>query len=96
LTFGAWCDRQYGFEYEGVRRHKGIAWFPLFDVQGQIQWKRNENYNASTLHIQQARSYPELNLQKNVPIYTQFEEDNERFLFVTRPDLFAELWNDFF
>jgi glucose-6-phosphate isomerase len=96
LTFGAWCDRQYGFEYEGVRRHKGIAWFPLLDEQGKIQWMRNENYKASTLHIQQARLYPELHLQKNVPIYTQFEEDNERFLFVTRPDLFADLWDGFF
>lgn len=23
LTFGAWCDREYGFEYEAVRAHKG-------------------------------------------------------------------------
>ena len=27
-VFGAWCDRQYGFEYTGVRAHKGLAWFP--------------------------------------------------------------------
>ncbi len=32
LTFGAWCDREYGFEYEAVRARKGLAWYPL--VQG--------------------------------------------------------------
>jgi len=25
LTFGAWCDREYGFEYDKVRAHKGLA-----------------------------------------------------------------------
>ena len=25
LTFGAWCDRDYGFVYEGVRKHRGIS-----------------------------------------------------------------------
>jgi glucose-6-phosphate isomerase, archaeal len=29
LTFGAWCDRDYGFEYDDVRAHKGLAWFPV-------------------------------------------------------------------
>src|SRR6185369_5892883 len=25
LVFGAWCDRNYGFVYDGVRRHGGLA-----------------------------------------------------------------------
>src|SRR5439155_84481 len=29
LIFGAWCDRQYGFDYAQVRAHGGLAWFPL-------------------------------------------------------------------
>ncbi|KAA6321820.1 hypothetical protein EZS27_028573 [termite gut metagenome] len=50
LTFGTWCDRNYGFEYDDVRAHKGIAWFPI--VTGDtLQWIRNEiignqNYNV--------------------------------------------------
>ena len=30
LTFGAWCVRDFGFDYAGVRAHGGIAFFPLF------------------------------------------------------------------
>lgn len=26
LTFGAWCDREYGFEYNEVRARHGLAW----------------------------------------------------------------------
>ena len=31
MSFGAWCDRQYGFDYRGVRAHRGLAWFPTFN-----------------------------------------------------------------
>ena len=29
MAFGAWCDREYGFDYRGVRAHGGLAWFPI-------------------------------------------------------------------
>ncbi len=29
LIVGAWCDRQYGFDYSQMRAHHGLAWFPL-------------------------------------------------------------------
>lgn len=32
LTFGAWCDREYGFEYDEVRKHNGLAWYPVLMV----------------------------------------------------------------
>jgi glucose-6-phosphate isomerase, archaeal len=32
-VFGAWCDREYGFEYAEIRRHKGIAWYPVFHIK---------------------------------------------------------------
>ena len=25
MTFGAWCDREYGFEYDEVRARGGLA-----------------------------------------------------------------------
>ena len=34
MTFGAWCDREYGFEYAEVRARGGLAWFPLLDGRG--------------------------------------------------------------
>ena len=94
LTFGAWCDRNYGFEYDAVRSHKGIAWFPIVNG-GKIEWIANENYNKSELQILEARTYPEFSLEKGKPIYTQFEKDNGKFLFVTRPDLFEAIWKTF-
>jgi glucose-6-phosphate isomerase len=33
MMFGAWCDRQYGFVYDAIRAHHGLAWFPIFDRQ---------------------------------------------------------------
>jgi len=93
LTFGAWCVRNYGLEYDDIRKHRGIAWFPVFNDSGQIEWIRNANYSSSTLNLVDAFPYPVLRIEQGKPIYTQFEEDNNRFLFVTRPDLFAEIWD---
>ena len=34
LVFGAWCDREYGFEYAEIRRHKvlhGILFLRVMD-----------------------------------------------------------------
>ena len=95
LTFGAWCDRNYGFDYNEVRAHKGIAWFPFIAEDKSIVWKQNENYNFSKLSIENACSYDEFSLEKGKPIYTQFEENNQKFLFVTRPDLFQAEWEKF-
>ena len=44
MSFGAWCDRQYGFEYTGVRAHHGLAWFPLLTKTGEIDWRPNQRY----------------------------------------------------
>jgi glucose-6-phosphate isomerase len=95
LTFGAWCDRNFGFEYDDVRAHKGIAWFPLVGEDKKIYWQRNPHYNESELIETDAREYPEFSLEKGKPIYTQFEEDFNKFLFVTRPDLFANIWSKY-
>ena len=46
LTFGAWCDREYGFVYEGVRKHKGIAWFPVFNGRDELEWIANPMYDS--------------------------------------------------
>lgn len=95
LTFGAWCDREFGFEYEDVRAHKGLAWFPVIVQNGTIDWQKNLNYKESKLIVKTPEPYTQLSLETGKPIYTQFEENPERFGFVPHPQLVKELWENF-
>jgi glucose-6-phosphate isomerase, archaeal len=95
LTFGAWCDRAYGFEYDDVRAHKGLAWFPLLEKNREIKWVRNPEYKKRELFLKIPADYSFLGIGKGKPIYTQFEENNDTFLFVPHPKLKGPEWNDF-
>jgi glucose-6-phosphate isomerase len=95
LTFGAWCDRAYGFEYDGVRAHKGLAWFPVMDEKGKIEWQRNPNYLESKLMLKSPEIYSQLGINPTRSIYSQFEEEPEKFLFVPHPELKKDVWENF-
>ena len=95
LTFGAWCDRAFGFEYEDVRAHNGLAWYPLLNEDGKIEWIRNPTYHQSKLIQKRPSDYSLLGIKKGKPLYAQFEEDTTRFLFVPQPGLKEEVWNAF-
>ena len=95
LTFGAWCDRDYGFVYEGVRKHRGIAWFPVFNGSDELEWIANSMYDSSHLICKSPSDYISLDIRKGVSIYRQFEENPEIFLYVPNPALKAEVWRDF-
>ena len=95
LSFGAWCDREYGFEYSEVRSHSGLAFFPFLKENNKIIWEKNENYFEQELIIKSPRIYKEFGLTAEKPIYIQFEEDMEKFNFVPRPDLFKDKWGRF-
>lgn len=95
LTFGAWCDREYGFDYDDVRAHKGLAWFPILNEKNEISWNANPAYIKSELIVKAPRIYTEFELNPNKSIYAQFEEDSEKFLFVPKPETVATLWNNF-
>jgi glucose-6-phosphate isomerase len=95
LTFGAWCDREYGFEYDKVRQHKGLAWFPLISADGEIEWQKNPNYQDSKLITKSPEQYQQFGIEKGKPIYTQFEENPGKFLFVPHPQKVKELWVEF-
>lgn len=94
LTFGAWCVREYGFEYDDVRAHNGLAWFPLLKGD-KIVWEHNRAYEKSSLVEKEAASYSELGLEPKVPIYRQFEDDHDRFLFVPEPMRAQSAWSRF-
>lgn len=91
MLFGAWCVRDYGFDYKEIRDHKGVAYFPKVQ-NGTIIFEPNSMYQPSELKILKARSYPEFHLKPEVPIYTQYEEQPEIFTFVTRPETAKEIW----
>lgn len=94
LTFGAWCVRDYGFDYNDVRAHKGIAWFPQVE-QGRTEWVANPAYEPSELVVRRPRVYTEFGLVQGVPIYQQFVDNPDLFLFVSKPDTAKELWEGF-
>lgn len=94
MSFGAWCVRDYGFEYSEVRRHNGIAFFPLWEGE-RLVWVRNPAYRSGTLVEKDARTYPEFGLATGKPIYRQYEENRDLFRFVTNPQEFPELWENY-
>ncbi len=95
LTFGAWCDREYGFEYEDVRRHGGLAWFPRIMDNGGIEWEKNVNYHDGKLYIKTPEKYLEFGIKSQKSIYTQFEENPDKFLFVPQPQIIESRWRAF-
>lgn len=94
MTFGAWCVRDYGFDYTDVRRHGGIAFFPVFEGEKLI-WKPNSRYAGGTLEEVKPHVYTEFGMEAGVPIYAQYRHHPTRFAFVTNPQAFQRLWNSF-
>lgn len=94
MLFGAWCVRDYGFDYKDVREHHGIAYFPKVR-NDKIIFEANPSYQAQGLVIKEARSYPEFKIIKNVPIYTQYENDPDKFTFVSNPKSVQHIWDNF-
>ncbi|MGC2162668.1 MAG: glucose-6-phosphate isomerase family protein [Silvibacterium sp.] len=95
MVFGAWCCRQYGFLYDEVRAHGGLAWFPIVQKNGDITWEPNENYSSSTLSQKRARSYPELGIARSIPIYEQFAHNPDSIRWVSDPATVALTWKAF-
>ncbi|MCI1032603.1 glucose-6-phosphate isomerase family protein [Raoultella terrigena] len=93
LTFGAWCDREYGFEYDAVRAYKGLAWYPLLQ-DNHVVWQHNSRYLPGRLQAITPRRYVEFDLT-SAPIYQQFIDDPARLQFISSPDRTADLWHNF-
>ena len=94
MTFGAWCDRQYGFVYDDIRARGGLAWFALLDGENKICWEPNPRYSASKLAVREPRPYPELGLS-SAPLYEQFVADPESVQWVSDPARHSTLWDRF-
>lgn len=94
MTFGAWCVRDYGFEYAGVRKHNGIAYYPIVK-DGNIVWIHNDKYQKSDFEVKNARKFSDFGINDD-PIYIQFQKDKDKFLFVSNPKLKADEWRNFY
>jgi glucose-6-phosphate isomerase len=95
LTFGAWCDRDYGFCYDRVRKYNGIAWFPVFNAENRIEWIANPKYSTSELICKSPAIYNTLGIRAGQSIYETFEKDPDTFLYVPRPQLKENVWKQF-
>ncbi len=95
LVFGAWCVRDYGFEYKEVRSHGGIAFFPYFNDNGEIEWKHNDKYDKKELITKSPREYSDLDINLDKSIYEQFLDDYDKFLYVANPKLKDDVWENF-
>jgi glucose-6-phosphate isomerase len=95
VIFGAWCDREYGFDYEKVRAHKGIAWFPVFNADGKLIWEPNPHYTKSNLICKSPEQYSELGIVSGESIYSTFEKNPDTFLYVPYPQRKKDVWPKF-
>lgn len=94
MVFGAWCVRDYGFDYDDVRLHNGLSYFPT--VNGDdIEFVHNEKYEECEVIRKSPRKYTELSLDYKKSIYDQYRENRDMFRFITNPLEFKELWENF-
>lgn len=92
MAFGAWCVKDYGFDYNSVRKYNGVAFYPQVNADKSIDWVLNPNYKSGKLHIVKARDYPEFEISPNVPVYKQFRDNPKLFHFVSNPQLAETQW----
>jgi len=95
MVFGAWCDRDYGFVYDGIRDRGGLAWYPVICDRNEIIWEPNPRYHLAELTRSEARSYSQLGLSRSMSIYDQFARDPESVQWVSNPALVVSLWPSF-
>jgi len=95
LVFGAWCDRDYAFDYDQVRAHHGLAWLPVFNANNMISWKSNKNYLYRRLTVKKPGNYQNLGLVRGTSIYRLFELNPALFSFVPDPALKIHIWEKF-
>lgn len=95
LTFGAWCVRDYGFDYRGVRAHAGLAWFPLL-VGDTLRWEANPRYLVRRDLVRKGpAAYLQLGLRPGVPIWRQYLDNPDAVMWVPRPEQADRHWQGF-
>jgi glucose-6-phosphate isomerase, archaeal len=95
LTFGALCDREYGFEYTEIRKRKGLAWYPLLNELNELSWKPNSSYQFRQLERRGPGDYSRFGIFRGVPLYSQAAAFPARFDWISNPGRVSQLWEQF-
>src|SRR4029077_5089622 len=95
MALGALCDREYSFDYDAIRKRKGLAWYPIVTSNGGIEWVTNPCYQSSGLTVRPPRDYSELGFVRGSSLYEQAVRDLDRFAWVANPALCADIWKRF-
>lgn len=95
MTLGALCDREYGFDYEEIRKRKGMAWYPTVTSKETIKWAPNPHYKSRDITVRSPGDYSRLGLVPGIPLYQQTIRDLDRFAWVQNPALAREVWEQF-
>jgi glucose-6-phosphate isomerase, archaeal len=92
LILGAWCDREYAFEYAQMRAHRGLAWFPVITDEGKIRWEPNPAYSFSVIECRKAQDYSWLGLSPRMPIYEHVHHNPASIQWVSDPASLSSKW----
>jgi glucose-6-phosphate isomerase, archaeal len=74
MALGAWCVRDYGFDYKDVREHRGLAYYPIVN-DSAIDFIPNPHYQQVDIIRKKPRKYLEFNLDYSKSLYEQFQDD---------------------
>jgi glucose-6-phosphate isomerase, archaeal len=92
MALGALCDREYGFEYEEIKKRKGFAWYPIVTSNGDIQWLPNPLYQKARLEVRPPGDYARLGIVRGTSLYEQALRDLDRFAWVSKPAVVEGVW----
>jgi glucose-6-phosphate isomerase, archaeal len=95
MTLGALCDREYGFDYEGIQKRQGLGWYPRVSSEGGIEWLPNPRYKKTTLEVRPPGNYAQLGIVRGATLYEQAVRDFDRFAWISTPALTREVWRQF-
>ncbi len=95
MSLGALCDREYGFDYEEIRKRKGMAWYPVVSSANSIEWIPNPAYKTRGIVVRRPGDYSRLGIVRDTPLYRQAAQNLDRFAWVSKPALAQDVWEDF-
>lgn len=95
MVFGAWCIRDYTFDYTDIRKRNGLSLYPI--VEGdQVNFIQNAKYNKDFKIVRKnPRRYTEFNLDYTKSIYQQYSSNSNDFDFITNPKKYKNTFKTF-
>ena len=96
MVFAAMCDRSYsGFEYENVKKYRGLAHYPKINSYNILDWKKNPNYLDSLLIEKAPEKYWFSDIFDNAGLYESMIRNPEDFNWIHDARLVDKQWENF-